>query len=165
MNQTEELRQAITDLFLTGTDDDHDEDELLDLLEEVDFDAVRQALVTESRRIFEFEVASQADDAMNYRSCDLFGMNALLLERCVVRRNPNVYDYSYELFLLEDFTFAVTSCYQLNIGCGVYYSAYRTVKAYDWRESPLDVDFVGVSDRLIEIGARISEHGFPLVEG
>ena len=66
MNQTEELRQAITDLFLTGTDDDHDEDELLDLLEEVDFDAVRQALVTESRRIFEFEVASQADDAMNY---------------------------------------------------------------------------------------------------
>ena len=67
MNQTEELRQAITDLFLTGTDNDHDEDELLDLLEEVDFDAVRQALVTESRRIFEFEVASQADDAMNYR--------------------------------------------------------------------------------------------------
>ena len=120
MNQTEELRQAITDLFLTGTDNDHDEDELLDLLEEVDFDAVRQALVTESRRIFEFEVASQADDTMNYRSCDLFGMNALLLERCVGRRNPNVYDYSYELFLLEDFTFAVTSCYRLNIGCGVY---------------------------------------------
>ena len=54
MNQTEELKQAITDLFLTGTDNDHDEDELLDLLEEVDFDAVRQALVTESRRIFEF---------------------------------------------------------------------------------------------------------------
>ena len=24
MNQTEELRQAITDLFLTGTDNDHD---------------------------------------------------------------------------------------------------------------------------------------------
>ena len=76
-----------------------------------------------------------------------------------------MYDYSYELFLLEDFTFAVTSCYRLNIGCGVYFSAYRTVKAYDWRESPLDVDFVGVSDRLIEIGARIGEHGFPLVEG
>ncbi|MBE6725382.1 MAG: hypothetical protein E7576_09370 [Ruminococcaceae bacterium] len=94
MNQTDELRQAITDLFLTGTDNDHDEDELLDLLEEVDFDAVRQALVTESRRIFEFEVASQADDAMNYRSCDLFGMNALLLERCVVRRNPNVYEFT-----------------------------------------------------------------------
>ena len=30
MNQTEELKQAITDLFLTGTDDDHDEDELLE---------------------------------------------------------------------------------------------------------------------------------------
>ena len=43
MNQTEELKQAITDLFLTGTDEDHDEDELLDLLEEVDFDAVRHS--------------------------------------------------------------------------------------------------------------------------
>ena len=165
MNQTEELKQAITDLFLTGTDNDHDEEELLDLLEEVDFDAVRQALVTESRRIFEFEVASQADDAMNYRSCDLFGMRALVLERLLVYQKPNVFSYSYELLLLEDCIFAVTSCYRLNIGCGVYYSAYRTVKAYDWRDSPLDVDFVGVSDRLIEIGARIGEHGFPLVEG
>ena len=165
MNQTEELRQAITDLFLTGTDGDHDEDELLELIEDVDFDAIRQALVCEGRRIYEFEVTSAADESMNYRSYDLFGMNALLLERRVVRRNPNVYDYSYELYLLEDRSFAVTSCYRLNIGCGVYYSAYRTVKAYDWRESPLDVDFVGVSDRLIEIGARIGGHGFPLVEG
>ena len=165
MNQTEELRQAITDLFLTGTDGDHDEDELLELIEDVDFDAVRQALVCESRRIYEFEVTSAADESMNYRSYDLFGMNALLLERRVVRRNPNVYDYSYELYLLEDHSFAVPSCYRLNIGCGVYFSEYRTVKAYDWRESPLDVDFVTVSDRLLQIGAKLGEHGFPLVEG
>ena len=86
MNQTEELRQAITDLFLTGTDEDHDEDELLDLLEEVDFDAVRQAIDSEGRRFYEFEVMSEVCESMNYRSLDLFGMRALVLERLFVFR-------------------------------------------------------------------------------
>ena len=165
MNQTEELKRAITALFLEGADEKHDEDELLELIEDVDYDAVRQAFDSEGRRFYEFEVMSEVCESMNYRSLDLFGMRALVLERLLVYQKPNVFSYSYELLLLEDCTFAVTSCYRLNIGCGVYFSEYRTIKSCDWRDSPLDVDFVGVSDRLIEIGARIGEHGFPLVEG
>ena len=164
MNLNEELRQAITALFLSGADEEHDGDEMLELLEDVDFDAVRQALLCEGRHIYEFEVSSEADESMNYRSYDLFGMQALCLQRDFTHRKPNVFSYSYELLLLEDCTFAVTSCYRLNIGCGVYISEYRTIKAYDWRDSPMEVDFVGISDYLTAISASIAAHGYPIIE-
>ena len=86
MNQTEELKRAITALFLEGTDEEHNEDEMLELIEDVDYDAVRQAFDSEGRRFYEFEVMSDVCESMNYRSLDLFGMRALVLERLLVFR-------------------------------------------------------------------------------
>ena len=95
MNLNEELRQAITALFLSGADEEHDSDELLELLEDVDFDAIRQALLCEGRHIYEFEVGSEADESMNYRSFDLFGTRALCLQREVTHKKRNVFSYSF----------------------------------------------------------------------
>ena len=116
-----ELAEVMEDFFMSAADDEHDEDEMLDLLDGIDWKALYQALLLQGRRVYEFIAGGEASSRMNYRSRDLFGQRAVCLDEDIqfpqnTAEDNQVNTYSYELWLLEDFSLVVTSCYRMKIG-------------------------------------------------
>lgn len=102
-----DLTESIECLFLSGADGEHDEDDMLDLLEGIDWKALYQVLLLQGRRVYEFIAGGEASSRMNYRSRDLFGQRAVCLDEDIqfpqnTAEDNQVNTYSYELWLLED---------------------------------------------------------------
>ena len=164
-----DLTESIECLFLSGADGEHDEDEMLDLLDGIDWKALYQALLLQGRRVYEFIAGGEASSRMNYRSRDLFGQRAVCLDEDIqfpqnTAEDNQVNTYSYELWLLEDFSLVVTSCYRMKIGGGTYRSEYRTIKSYDWQDTEMDINFCCVADALENLCNLVKNHGYPLIE-
>ena len=164
-----ELTEVVEAFFLSAANDEHDEDDMLDLLEGIDWRDLYQALLLEGHTVYEYIAGGDANSRMNYRSRDLFGQKAVCLDEDIRfpltnEEDNKVNTYSYELWLLEDFSIAVTSCYRMKIGGGTYRSEYRTVKSYDWQDTDMDIDFCCVADTLENMCSRIKAHGYPMIE-
>jgi len=164
-----ELAEVMEDFFMSAADDEHDEDEMLELLDDIDWNALYQALLLQGRRVYEFIAGGEANTRMNYRSRDLFGQRAVCLDEDIqfpqnTAEDNQVNTYSYELWLLEDFSLVVTSCYRMKIGGGTYRSEYRTIKSYEWQNTEMDINFCCVADALENMCNMVKAHGYPLIE-
>ena len=169
MNPSEVLRELMEGSFLSGATSEHDEDEMMELLDGINWNSLRQALLLEAMPVYEFTASGTANGRMNYLSRNLFGIRAVCLDEDIkfplsADEDNQVNSYSLELWLLEDCSLAVTSCYRMRIGSSTYRSEYRTVKAYDWQETDMDVDFCCVADTLEHMCEMIEAHGFPVIE-
>ena len=169
MEKIDMLIDTVEELFLTGVTMEHDEEELLELLDDVDWYNLLQALILSAKPVYEFEAAGDGYPSLEYKSKNLFGQNAVCLDEEIISPKegetaPQVHVYSRELWILEDFTFAVTSCFRVQIGKTTCRAEYRTIKSYDWRESGMDVDFCCVADALVNLANDVKKHGYPLIE-
>jgi len=169
MNLDKVLAKSAEYFFLSGADDEHDEEEMLELLDGINWNALRQAILLEGRPVYEYVAGGTANGRMNYRSHDLFGRKAVRLDEDVIFPDGQdgdnlVNSYSLELWLLEDFSFVVTSCYRMKIGKNTYRSEYRTVKSFDWKKTDMEVDFCCVADAMENLCTRIEAHGYPMIE-
>ena len=164
-----DLSEVMTCFFMTGADDEHDENEMVELLDGINWNGLYQALLIQGRRVYEYIAGGDANSHMSYRSRDLFGQKAVCLDEDIrfpltVEEDNQINTYSYELWLLEDFSLVVTSCYRMKIGGSTYRSEYRTIKSYDWQETEMDIDFCCVADTLENMGRMVEAHGYPLIE-
>ena len=169
MNPNEVLRECMERFFLSGATSEHDEDEMMELLDGINWNALRQALLLEAKPVYEFSASGTANGRMNYLSRNLFGIRAVCLDEDIVypltvKEDNQINSYSYELWLLEDCSIAVTSCYRMKIGGTTYRSEYRTIKSFDPMETEMDVDFCCVADTMEGMCDVIDAHGFPVIE-
>ena len=169
MEKIDMLIDAMECLFLTGVTKEHDEEDLLELLDDVNWYDLLQAVILYARPVYEFEAEGDGYPDLKYMSKDLFGQKAICLDEEVIspregETTPQVHKYSRELWMLEDFTFAVTSRFCVQIGKTTCRAEYRTLKSEDWREAGMDVNFCCVADGLVNLANEVAKHGYPLIE-
>ena len=166
MNMANDLELALNGLFSDGADEEHDEDEMIELLEGVDFHALVQTLCNEAMIVFQYQAYGDSGQDFEYYGPLLFPAGAVRLweddkdctnENALCRR-------SLELWLLPDLTFAVTSCFQVTAAHGAYNTAYRTYKGRDWRAAGMDIDFVLLANDLEDKCAGVSAETVAIYE-
>ena len=70
MEKIDMLIDTVEELFLTGVTMEHDEEELLELLDDVDWYNLLQALILSAKPVYEFEAAGDGYPSLEYKSTD-----------------------------------------------------------------------------------------------
>ena len=150
MNKAKDLKLALYALFRSGADEDHDAEELAELLEDIDFHALLQGLRNEQTVVYQYHADGDIVEDFEYYGPVLFPAGAVRLymevtdsthESALCRR-------ALELWLLPDMNFAVTSLFHVVFDGGAYETEYRTFKGFDWRDAGMDIDFLQLADDL-----------------
>ena len=150
MNMAKKLELALNELFISGADGEHDEREMVELLEDLDFHALLQGLCNETTVVFQYHAYGDSTQDFEYYGPVLLPAGSVRIyeddkdstnENALCRR-------TLELWLLPDLTFAVTSCFRVITGHGAYRTAYRTYKGRNWKAAGMDVDFLELANDL-----------------
>ena len=67
MSYFDELKNSISDLFWSAVGDSHNEDEIKEMLDGIDFHALAQATIHRGEIVYEYKVNCALPLAMNYR--------------------------------------------------------------------------------------------------
>lgn len=143
MNKKTELEYAICSLFSYGK---ARRPETQELMKNLDYEALLQALRYNAETVYEFAAGGGVRSACNYCGPEMFDRPAALLCSVPLSEAEDVVHLSrsLELWLLEDFSFALLSCTEIKCAGGRFSSAYRVFRSDDLneiaRELPLDVD-------------------------
>ena len=166
MNKVDELENTLTELFRSGADEDHDETEMEELLEGMDYPTLLQGLHVSRMPVYEFRADSKLENSFEYRGQELFSGTAMLLYTDIGDACLDVALHSrfYELWLLEDMTLAVVSVFRNDIGNGTYVTEYRSYKGEDWEEAGMCIDFLDLADDLDSLCASVYEREVPYYE-
>ena len=166
MNRANILKNSLAALFRSGADEDHTADEMLELLEGIDFHALMQAVYSMRETVFEYRVDSDMEKGFSYRGPELFPSKAVLLYTDVGYGCYDValHEHGYELWLLPDATFVVVSRVRTVIGNDASVMEYRTVRGLNWRDAGMTIDFLELADDLEDLCAAVTEHDLPLYE-
>ena len=150
MNRVTELKNAISHLFRSGADAEHDEQEMESLLEDIDFSNLLQVLLNRVEPVYEYRADGKLRESFDYRGRELFLTRAIKLYEDVDQVAPGdvCCSHSFELWLLPDLTFAVSSCYKVSCLKAAFGTEYRMDKGNDWTETGMTIDFVALADRL-----------------
>lgn len=166
MNQATILKDSLTALFRSGADEDHDADEMQELLEGIDFTALMQAICFMRETAYEYRVDGKAEKSFAYRGPSLFPDKAMLL--CTDTRygccDAAFHERTYELWLLPNHSFAVVSCIRTAIDNDASVMEYRTICGEDWRDTEMTIDFLDLADDLDALCAAVTEHEIPIYE-
>ena len=166
MNRANILKNSLAALFRSGADEDHTADEMLELLEGIDFHALMQAVYSMRETVFEYRVDSDMEKGFSYRGPELFPSKAVLLYTDVGYGCYDValHEHGYELWLLPDATFVVVSRVRTTIGNDASVMEYRTIRGLNWRDAGMTIDFLELADDLEDLCAAVTEHDLPLYE-
>ena len=166
MNRANILKNSLAALFRSGADEDHTADEMLELLEGIDFHALMQAVYSMRETVFEYRVDSDMEKGFAYRGPELFPGKAVLLYTDVGYGCYDValHEHGYELWLLPDATFVVVSRVRTVIGNDASVMEYRTIRGLNWRDAGMTIDFLELADDLEDLCAAVTEHDLPLYE-
>ena len=166
MNRANILKNSLAALFRSGADEDHTADEMLELLEGIDFHALMQAVYSMRETVFEYRVDSDMEKGFAYRGPELFPSKAVLLYTDVGYGCYDValHEHGYELWLLPDATFVVVSRVRTTIGNDASVMEYRTIRGLNWRDAGMTIDFLELADDLEDLCAAVTEHDLPLYE-
>ena len=165
-NKATKQKNALVGLFRSGASKEHDEAEMEDLLAGIDFPSLLQVLMNRAEVVYEYQADGSFEKSFDYRSRELFLTRAIKLYEDTWKGSADVAvtTHSYELWLLPDLTFAVTSCFEVDIGRSSYVTRYRTDKGNDWLDTEMSIDFVALADRLDALCGLVHEWETPMYE-
>lgn len=165
MKTVDELIATIEGLMKSGADQEHDANDMLALLEGIDYWDLLNVLIDEATPLFSYSV----DCIAPYRAKLLTEHRAVRLyervfsEDFTFEKNGPRYQRSNELWLLSDMSLLVTSCFRASIP-GVLLSEYRTVKGTSWKDAGMHIDFVDLADNLLEYADQFLSDSMPVYE-
>lgn len=130
MNKKTELEYAICSLFSYGK---AKRPETQELMKNLDYEALLQALKYNAETVYEYTAEGGIRSACNYCGPEVFHRPASLLCSVPVSEAEDVVHLSrsLELWLLEDFTFGLVSCTEIECAGGSFSSAYRVLRSDD----------------------------------
>ena len=155
------LREALEKLVVSGADEEHDDAEMLSLLENVDFENLARIFRFVENPIYEY----WAGGFGMYFGRRLTDYNAIRIYEDLRQEDfdeENSFRRSLELWLLSDMSLLVTSCYRAD--CDPLFSEYRCAKSVDWKEAGMDLDFVELADFLEYLSEYADENNLPYYE-
>ena len=144
----------------------YSEESAADMLGEMDFRNLLQAVRNEARTVYAYTTQGKEDTAFNYRGRELFFQRATLLqeEYDLITADDLMTDHTYELWLLENMSFVVTSCVSVDLNDGAYHTEYRDIISIDPWSSPMLIDLEDLTETLLEMCADASEGKIPFYE-
>ena len=141
---TLKLMDEIEALFVSGADDLNSEEELLALLDGLDWDTLRNYILRKAETLYEYTM----DGPLRYFGAKLTCEceKAMLLyhsSQPAQTRMGVTCQRQMELWVSEDMEVFVTSCFRtvINGGKTSICSEYRAWQGNDWLETVLDIDF------------------------
>ena len=175
MNKKTELVYAINALFAACNPHDISPEKIperldvMNALDEMDFDALLQAIRFNAETVYAYSAeGSDFDSGCNYFGQELFPCRATrIYSFCVMEEMDIVLlNRVLELWLLDDFSFALVASIETDYKDGEYTTAYRVLRATDLdeiaQEMPLDYDDIAAN--LIELAESYNEIGVPTYE-
>lgn len=166
MNRVKNLEIALKELFCSGADTEHDAEEMMELLEGMDYHTLLQAFHSTRQTVYAFRVDCKLEKGFNYRGPELFPTRAILLytEDLSFCFDAALSDHAYELWLLPDATFRVVFRVRIEIGGGDSVAEYRTIKGTDWKDAGMHIDFLDLADDFDALVGAVAEHELPIYE-
>ena len=162
MSNIANLKESITQVFQQAIDNGYTKEEIEELLEDIDFHTLAQAVLHNFETVYEYTVDCTLPSSMNYRGPELFPRAVLLYEDagdcmasfiCCAR--------SLELWLLDDASLAVISVFHTNAGHGDFITEYRVYKGDNWQACGMCIDMEDLADKLIQLCLPHYEHQMP----
>lgn len=175
MNKKTELVYAINALFAACNPHDIDPDkipqrlETMHALEDLDFDDLLQALRFNAETVYAYSAEGcDFDSGCNYYGQELFPRRATRIYSFCVMEEMDVVllNRILELWLLDDFSFALVACMETDYEEGAYCSAYRVIRATDLDEIAQEMQLVfdEIAANLLELADSYGEVGTPTYE-
>ena len=155
------LREALEELFVSGADEEHDDTEMLSLLDNVDFGTLARIFRFFEDPIYEYW-AGGLGMFFGRRLADYTAIRIYEDMRQEDFDEENSFRRSLELWLLSDMSLLVTSLYRAD--CDHLFSEYRCAKSVDWKEAGMDLDFVELADFLEYLSEFADENNLPYYE-
>ena len=140
MFQKTELETLIREMFSDAEERGYTEEEAEGLLDEVDYDALTQAIHHDAEIVYAFRTDTKCEIGRDYRGKALFDQRATLLYEDVheVLYDAAIVGRSTELWLLENMTVAVASCVTIMVGNEDVVAQYRVFKSWDWEDCGIE---------------------------
>ncbi len=106
-------------------------EELLEVIENIDFEALQQKLTADMETVLVYSVDCDKSYATSYRSEPLFETRAAKIVTIFERGcfSEITDEYETELWITEDYQFAVVKVFRIDIK-GQYKTEFRTIKGY-----------------------------------
>ena len=166
MNRTEYLKRNLRALFRSGADGEHDAQEMQELLEDLDFASLHQALLGLREPVYAYRVDSGGEQGFSYRGPELLPCPAIRLytDEGDAYIDVAYHAHAYELWLLPDAGFVVLSRVRTAIGDAESVMEYRCVKGMNWKEAGMYIDFLELADALEDLVAAFLSHELPRYE-
>ena len=175
MNKKTELVYAINALFAACNPHDISPEKIperLDVmhaLDEMDFDALLQAIRFNAETVYAYSAeGSDFDSGCNYFGQELFPCRATRIYSFCVMEEMDVVllNRVLELWLLDDFSFALVACMETDYEEGAYNTTYRVIRATDLDEIAQEMQLVfdDIAENLIELAESYRDFGMPTYE-
>ena len=175
MNKRIELVAAINALILVGENQEFDPGQILqrletiELLGKLDYDDLLQALRFNAETVYAFTAeGALRDSGCRYNGLELFPCRATCLYSYCDMEEEDVVEMNrvLELWLLEDFSFALVASTEVYYQDGEYRTAYRVIRATDLEEiaQEMDLDVDEIVANLAKYAASHKEDGMPTYE-
>jgi len=166
MNRANILKNSLEALFRSGADEEHSAEEMVELLEGIDFPALLQAVHSMRETVYEYRIDSDVEKGFAYRGPVLFPGKAVLLYTdggygCY---DAALHSRDLELWLLPDATFVVVSRIRTLVGNDDSVLQYRTIKGVNWKDAGMTIDFVDFADDLEDLCSAVADHELPIFE-
>ncbi len=167
MYSVKSLEHTIRNLFRGGIGEHgYSDDEVTALLEGIDFQSLLQAVRHNAKTVYAYTTRGKHSKSFNYRGADLFGQRAALLYDSFDQNTAEavVTARTYELWLLEDMSIAVTACVSVSYDGGAYETEYREIKDSGPWDCGLFLDAEALADKLDELCEPVWENEQPVYE-
>lgn len=159
-----ELQETIDELFSQGADEDHDEKDMMDKLNGLNWNLLLHPIMDGSTPLFEYTVTMENGKEV-YKGTPLAGEHGyrLYADTAPATKNGGVsFQRSMELWLLTDMTLLVTSCFR-QTAAGVV-TDYRTIKGCGLYVSDFAVDYDEIAMLLKSLSNLAMMGGVPFYE-
>lgn len=140
--------------------------EIVSTLQDVNFYSLYQTLCREAMPVYAFRAYGEKEPLLHYRGEKLFPCNAINLYRLpdFIAENDGMATVHFmEVWLREDLTLTITSCFHVDNKKAGYRTSYRVHKGAQWPCEEDTFDFEAFVEGLFEAAPGIAE-GQPLFE-
>lgn len=165
MNKTQLLEKNIRALVKDGKTLDL---EYYVILDELNFAALLQAVRHHAETVFTYRINAAQGVGRDYRSQELFSGRATQLYSCLAPFSDSDIGVvrTLELWLLEDFSFAVVANMQVILGEGAIMSEYRVIKTSEFSEIPneIQINLTDLTRNLRDMSRDYLRAGLPSYE-
>lgn len=144
MNKIEKLTQTVKEFFeKKGIHYGYCEETIDQMLRSINFYALFQTICQQADTIHTYVCDGEMPVTLKYRSAELLSRKAV---RVYCNDDYHIDDgvlamtHFLELWLLDDMTMAVTSCFRTVFGEEEYFTEYREYKGTDWPDTEICMD-------------------------